>query len=72
METFFQDEYINSKVFTRLKKEIKKDELERTIAELSYINEVQGRMLSRSDFTPSGSQELEFVKKLKNARRNNI
>lgn len=72
MKSFFQDEYINKKILSRLTKEIKKDELERAITELGYLNEIQSQVLSRSDFTPSQNQELEFIKKLNNARRKNI
>ena len=72
MKSFFQDEYINKKILSRLTKEIKKDELERAITELGYLNEIQSQVLSRSDFTPSQNQELEFIKKLNNARRKNL
>lgn len=72
MKSFFQDEYINKKILSRLTKEIKKDELQRAITELGYLNEIQSQVLSRSDFTTSQNQELEFIKKLNNARRKNL
>ena len=72
MKSFFQDEFINSKILSRLTKEIKKDELDRAIEELGYLNEVQSHVLSRYDFTHSQNQELEFIKKINNARRKNL
>ena len=72
MKSFFQDEFINSKILSRLTKEIKKDELDRAIEELGYINEIQSHVISRSDFTHSQNHELEFIKKINNARRKDI
>ncbi len=72
MNTFFQDEFINSRVLSRLKKEIKREQLDSTIAELNYLNELQSHIVSRCDFTPSQNQELDFIKKMNNARRKNL
>ena len=72
METFIQDEFINSKILSRLKKEIKREQLNSTIAELNYLNELQSHIISKCDLTPSQNQELEFIKKVNNARRKNL
>lgn len=72
MKTFFQDEYINSKVLARLGREIKRDELDRAIEELGYLNEAQSQVLSRCDFMTSERNQSGFVKKLNGARRKNI
>lgn len=72
MNTFFQDEFINSRVLSRLKKEIKREQLDSTIAELNYLNELQSHIVSRCDFTPSQNQELDFIKKMNNAKRKNL
>lgn len=72
MKTFFQDEFMNKKLLSRLTKEIKREQLDKTISELNYLNEVQSKVISRCDFTPSQNQELEFIKKLNNARRTNL
>ena len=72
MKSFFQDEYMNSMLLKRLKREIQKEQLDSAIKELSYINELQRNVITRSDFTPSQNQELEFIKKLNNARRENL
>ena len=72
MKTFFQDEFINSKVLSRLTREIKKDELDRAIEEIGYLNTMQSRVLSRCDFMSDEKKDLEFVKKINNARRKNI
>ena len=65
MKSFFQDEFINSKVLSRLTKVIKKDELDRAIEELGYLNEAQSHVLSRCDFTRSQNRKLELIKKNK-------
>ena len=72
MKSFFQDEFINSRVLSRLAKEIKKDELDRAIEELGYLNEIQSHVISKYDFTNTQNQELEFIKKINNAKRKNI
>lgn len=71
MKTFFEDEFINSKLFKRLVKEVQKEQLDKTIDEIDYLNEIQSHVLSRCDFTDSQNQQLEFIKKLNNARRKN-
>ena len=53
MKSFFQDEFINSRVLSRLKKEIRKDELDRAIEELGYINEIKRHVISRCDYMSS-------------------
>ena len=50
MNSFFQDGFINSKVLKRLAHEIRKEQLDSTIAELGYLNEVQSHVISKSDF----------------------
>ena len=72
MKTFFQDEFMNKKLLSRMVKEIRREQLDKTISELNYLNEVQSKVISRCDFTPSQNQELEFIKKINNARRTNI
>jgi len=72
MKTFFQDEFLNKKLLSRLTKEIRKEQLKRTIIEIDYLNEIQGQVISKCDFTPSQNQELEFIKKLNNAKRKNL
>ena len=69
MNTFFQDELINSMLLKRMHREIKKAQLESAIKELNYINEIQSQVISRCDFTPSQNEELEYIKKINNARR---
>lgn len=72
MKTFFQDEFINSKVLSRLAKEIRREQLESTITELGYLNELQSHVISKCDFSQSQNEELEFIKKVNNARRKNL
>ena len=72
MKSFFQDEFINSKVLSRLTKEIKREQLDKTISELSYLNELQSQVISRCDFSQSQNDELSYIKKINNARRKNL
>ena len=72
MKTFFQDEFINSKVLSRLAKEIRREQLDSTIAEIGYLNELQSHIISKCDLTPSQNQELARIKQMNNARRKNL
>jgi len=72
MKTFFQDEFINSKVLSRLAKEIRREQLDSAISELGYLNELQSHVISRYDFNEAQNQELEFIKKVNNATRKNL
>ncbi len=65
MNTFFQDEYINKMVLTRLTREIKKEQLERTIKEINYLNELQKHVLEQYGIAQQHKNEL------KNHIRNN-
>ena len=67
MNTLFEDELIDSKFLRQIRREITKVQLEGTIEELNYINEIQSKVLTRYDFTPSQNEELEYIKKLNNA-----
>ena len=72
MKTFFQDEFINTKMLSRMTKEIKREALDKAIEELGYLNEIQSHVISRCDFMSCENKELEFIKKINNARKNNI
>lgn len=65
MNTFFQDEYINKMILTRLTREIKKEQLERTIKEINYLNELQKHVLEEYGIAQQQKNEL------KNHIRNN-
>ncbi len=72
MKNFFEDEFINKRVFSRLVKEVKKDQLDKTINEIDYFNELQRHLLFRCDFTSEQNKELDFIKKINNAKQQNI
>jgi len=72
MKTFFQDEFINSKVLSRIAKEIRREQLDSVICELNYLNELQRHVISRYDFNKGQNQELDFIKKVNNATRKNL
>lgn len=70
MKSFFQDNYINTKILTRLTREIKTQQLKETINELAYLNELQSKIISNQNIDVS-SQELNFIKKIRDAKRSN-
>ena len=72
MKTFFQDNFINKRILSRLVKEIKKDQLDSTIDELENLNRMQSQVISSCDFSASQNENTEFIKKVNNARRKNI
>lgn len=72
MKSFFEDEFINKRILSRLVKEIKRDQLDKTINEIDYFNELQSHVLSRCDFTSEQNRELDFIKKINNAKQKNL
>ena len=53
-------------------KEVKQDQLTKTINEISYLNELQNHFLLQKDISNEQSNELEFIKKINNAKRNKL
>jgi len=47
MNTFFEDSFFNKKILNRLKKEVKKDQLDKTIEEIDYFYELQKNFCQR-------------------------
>ena len=72
MRTFFEDNFINKKIFSKMLKEVKQDQLTKTINEISYLNELQNHFLLQKDISNKQSNELEFIKKINNAKRNKL
>lgn len=72
MNTFFEDEFINKKIFQRLVREVKKEQLDKTIQEIGYLNELQNHLLNTRSLGQEKDIELDFIKKLNNAKRTNI
>ncbi len=72
MKTFFQDEFMNRKLLSRLVREIRKEQLNKTINEIDYLNELQTHVLYGSGFEKQQSSQLEFIKKINNAKRQNL
>ena len=72
MNTFFEDEFINKRIFQRLVKEIKREQLNKTISEIDYLNELQNHVLASRYMTKEQGQKLDFIKKFDNAKRRNI
>ena len=70
METLSQDDYINGVVLKRLIKKIKASQVSRTIRNIDYYNELREKLNRKYDFSPSQNQELEYLKRKENARRN--
>ena len=72
MNTFFDDEFINKRVFSRLVKEVKREQLDKTIQEIGYLNEMQNHILSTRNLDDKKEISLDFIEKLDNAKRNNL
>lgn len=72
MNDLFQDEFMNTKLLSRLAKEVRREQLNKTISEIDYLNELQSHIISRCDFTKEQNQQLNYIKKTNNARQNNI
>ena len=72
MANLFQDEFISKRVLSRITKEIKREQLDKTISEMSYFNELQSQLLSRCDFTEDENRQLDFIKKFNNAKRKSL
>ncbi len=73
MRTFFQDEFMDKKLFERIKNEVKAEQLDKTIGEIDYLNEIRSQVLQRDDADiPCWKSQSEFITKLNNARRKNL
>ncbi len=67
MRTFFEDSYINKVFFNFVKREVEKEQLNRTIDEIDYLNELQNNLLKRYDSSKKTSQ-MNLIKKFNNVR----
>ena len=47
MNTFFEDDFFNKRVLNKCKKEVQKEQLDKTIEEINYFNELQVNFLKR-------------------------
>jgi hypothetical protein len=72
MNTFYQDEFINKRIFQRLVKEIKREQLDKTINEIDYLNELMSHTLASRYVDGEQKMELDFIKKFDNAKQRNI
>ncbi|MBQ8848266.1 MAG: hypothetical protein IJ003_04910 [Candidatus Gastranaerophilales bacterium] len=68
MKTFFQDEFINSRLLKRLTKEIRKEQLDKTIDEISNFNEIQIRTASKSEYMTKEAPKTSFINRFNNGR----
>ena len=68
METLFDNDFINNKVLKRLIKEVKRDQVEKTIENIDYFFEIRKKLNSKYGFINVQNEELEFLKQFKNAR----
>lgn len=71
MSSVFDDEFVYKRLFSRMVKEVRKEQLNKTIDEINYLNEIRSSVLSRCDFDGNQNEQLEFIKKLRTAKRNN-
>lgn len=71
MKTFFQDEYMNSKLLKRVVREIKKEQLEQTINEMNNFNRFRRQTTSKNEFiTQEQSSRNEFLNRFNNGKPN--
>lgn len=73
MRLFYEDEFTDKRLLSRLKKNIEKEELDKTIEKISYLNEIQNELAQQLDLGESENEQLQLLKKLysaKNARKN--
>ena len=70
METLFQDEYINNKVLKRLIKEVKKEQISRTVRNIDYFFKIRKKLNSKYDILSYQKDEQRFLKQFKNAGTN--
>ncbi|MBQ8476050.1 hypothetical protein IJ531_03210 [bacterium] len=70
METLFDDKFINNKVLEHLIKEVKREQITKTIENIDYFFELRKKLNSKYDFTPAQNEEIEFLKQFNNARKN--
>ncbi len=72
MQSFFQDEFMYKKLLKRMKHEVLKEQLNKTIDEIDYLNELQSHLAERNDFISLHSKEIDYIKKISNVGRKNI
>ncbi len=72
MQSFFQDEFMYKKLLKRMKQEVLKEQLNKTIDEIDYLNELQRHVAERNDFISSHIEEIDYIKKINNVGRKNI
>ena len=53
MQSFFQDEFMYKKLLKRMKQEVLKEQLNKTIDEIDYLNELQRHVADRNAFISS-------------------
>jgi len=70
MNPFLDDEFMNKRLFSKMIREVKEESLNKTINEIDYLNEIQECVLQRQGFKTKENEQLDFIKKLRIARRN--
>ena len=68
MKTFFQDEFINSRLLKRVAKEIRKEQLDKTIDEMANFNEIQSRCITKCEYMTKESSKESFIHRFNSGR----
>ncbi len=68
MRTFFCDDYMNKMFFSLVKREVEKEQLNKTIDEINYLNELQENLLKRQNLALARNRELKIIKKISDAK----
>ena len=58
MKTFFQDEFLNKRLLSRMTKQVKQEQLSKVIEEINYLHELQNELVNRYNLIPPIKQDL--------------
>ena len=59
MKTFFQDEFLNKRLLSRMTKQVKQEQLSKVIEEINYLHELQNELVNRYNLIPPIKQDLK-------------
>ena len=66
MKTFFQDNFLNKKVMSKMMKQVEKEQLSKVIDEINYLHELQNEYISRYHLMPSIKENIKIILDLTN------
>ena len=72
MKSLIEDEFIYNRLLYRLTKEVKKEQLNKTISAIEELNKKQDEIIRKQGLKTSLNKELELINKKENAKTNNL